>query len=129
MIQECRSKYEKNLSVKTALNLVFIDRYIQQLSLFMSEHGGEDLMQFWGTIFIVDLQKWQKRIDKILIKEINQYTYKLESHGTKKWKIMRRKELICQYENTILYYLVNNKCKRRNRKKMEYLKEILHEML
>ncbi len=129
VIAECRRKYERNLSVKTALNLVFIDRYIQQLSLFLAEHGGEDMMPFWGTVFIFDLQKWQKRMDKLLIKEINQYTYKLESHETIKWKIMRKKELIWQYENTILFYLINNKCKRKNRKKMEYIKEMLHEML
>lgn len=129
MVQECRSKHEKNLSVKIALNLVFIDRYIRQLSLFMSENGGEELLPFWGTIFICDLQEWQQKMDRLLVKEVNKYTYKLESHATKKWRWMRRKELIKQYKNTILYYLLHGKCKKKDKKKMEFLKISLENIL
>lgn len=45
----------------------------------MSEHGTEADLPIWGTIFIFDLQKWQTHVDKLLIKEINKYNYKLES--------------------------------------------------
>lgn len=128
LVNECRVKHEKNLSVKVALNLVFIDRYTKQLNLFMAEHGGESMLPFWGTIFIFDLQRWQKRIDKMLVKEINKYTYKLESHQTSKWNILRKKELIKQYQSTILYYLLNGKCRRRDKKKMELLTNILNDV-
>lgn len=124
-IDECRRKYEKNLSVKIALNLVFIDRYISQLVLFLKENGDEELLPFWGTIFIFDLQKWQKRMDKMLVKELNKYIYRLESHETKKWDIMRKRELIGQYESTILYYLLYGKCRKRDKKKMELVKNTL----
>lgn len=125
IVHECRNKYEKNLSVKIALNLVFIDRYINQLSLFLKENGGEELLPFWGTIFIVDLQKWQRKMDKMLVKEINKYTYKLESHETKKWTKMRKRELIEQFQSTILYFLLNGECRKRDKKKMEILKNTL----
>lgn len=128
-IHECRRVYEKNLSVKIALNIVYIDRYINQLSLFMSEYGGEEELPFWGTIFIFDLQKWQRKIDKLLVKEINKYSYKLESHETKKWKRLRKKELIGQYEETILYYLLNGKCKRKDKKRMALLSYFLEDIL
>lgn len=117
-IHECRNIYEKNLSIKVALNIVFIDRYINQLSLFMSENGGESLLPFWGTIFIFDLQKWQRKIDKLLVKEINKYTYKLESHRSLKWEKLKKNELIDQYQGTILYYLLNGKCKKKDEKRM-----------
>lgn len=125
IIQECRNKYEKNLPVKIALNLVFIERYINQLSLFLKENGDEELLPFWGTIFIVDLKKWQRKMDKLLVKEINKYTYKLESHETKKWTKMREKVLIEQFQRTILYYLLNGKCRKRDRKKMELVRNTL----
>lgn len=124
-IHECRSKYEKNLSCKIALNLVFIDRYINQLSLFMSEHGNEELLPYWGALFIFDLHKWQSRMDKMLVKEINKYTYKLESHETKKWKRKRKKELDGQYKSTILYYLLTGKCRRRDKKVMLHVDEVV----
>lgn len=107
------------------MNLVFIDKYIRQLSLFLSEHGGETFLPFWGTIFIFDLQKWQKKMDRILVKEINKYTYKLESHETRKWAKIRKKELIKQFEGTILYYLLTGKCKKRDKKRMEIIKNLL----
>lgn len=128
-IHECRSKHEQNLSVKVAINLVFIERYISQLSLFMSENGGEESLPFWGTLFIFDLQKWQSKMDKLLVKEINRYTYNLESHATKKWRQIRKKELIKQYESTILYYLLNGKCRKKDKRKMEFLKNSLEEIL
>lgn len=123
VIRECRSKHEKNLSVKTALNVVFIDRYIMQLSLYMSEHGSEKDLPIWGTIFIFDLLKWQKRMDRMLVKDINKHTYKLESHETKKWKRLRKKELIEQYERTILHFLVTGECCERDKRKMACVRE------
>lgn len=126
-VQEIRSNYEKYLSCRVALNLVFIDRYIQKLILFIKEHGDEKMMHVWGTIFIFDLQKWQKKIDKILVKEINAHSYELESHETKKWTSLRKKELIKQYENTILYFLIENRCSRKNKKKMQAIKTYLIE--
>lgn len=119
VVQQCRREHEKNLSVKIALNLVFIDRYIRQLSLFMSEYGKEELMPAFGTIFIVDLQKWQKKMDRLLVKEINRYRYKLESHETIKWRILRKWELERQYERTILHYALTRECRKRDRRKLE----------
>lgn len=124
-IHICREQHEKNLSCKIALNLVFIDRYTKQLSLFMSENGNEASLPFWGAIFIVDLQRWQKKIDKLLVKEINKYSYKLESHASNKWKGLRKKELIKQYESTILHFLLTDKCPLRYKKMMTHLKTIL----
>ncbi len=124
-IHICREQHEKNFSCKIALNLVFIDRYTKQLSLFMSKNGNEPALPFWGTIFIIDLQKWQKKIDKLLVKEINKYSYKLESHASDKWKKLRKKELVKQYESTILHFLLTGTCPLRYKKMMTNLKTLL----
>lgn len=128
-IHICRERHEKNFSCKIALNLVFIDRYTKQLSLFMSQNGNEPSLPFWGTIFIADIQKWQKKIDKLLVKEINKHSYKLESHASNKWRVLRKKELIKQYESTILHFLLTNKCPLRYKKTMTNLKTILESSL
>lgn len=91
----------------------------------MSENGNEASLPFWGAIFIADLQRWQKKIDKLLVKEINKYSYKLESHASNKWKRLRKKELIKQYESTILHFLLTDKCPLRYKKMMTNLKTIL----
>ena len=62
-----------------------------------------------------------------MVKEINAHSYELESHETKKCTSLRKKELIKQYENTILYFLIENRCSRKNEKKMQVLKAYLIE--
>lgn len=69
--------------------------------------------------------KMAKKIDKLLVKEINKYSYKLESHASNKWKRLRKKELIKQYESTILHFLLTDKCPLRYKKMMTHLKTIL----
>lgn len=125
-IDECRTKYEKYMSCRIALNLVFIDKYMRQVGLFMA--GDEEMLPFWGTIFIIDLQSWQMKIDRLLIKEMNRHSYKLESHETKKWSFLRKYELERQYESTILYYLQTGKCRKRDYKRMTELEAILNEI-
>lgn len=126
LIGKCRMNHEKNLSCKTALNIVFIERYIMQLRLYMSEHGDESMLPFWGTLFIYDLQKWQIKMDKRLIKEINKHEFKLESHETFKWKLLRKIEIERQYKNTILYYLLTGKYTRKNKKKVMIINRYLN---
>lgn len=122
-ISECRVKYEKNLSSKLALNLVFIDRYFWQASLFMAENGAD--LPFWGAVFIADLHTWQTKVDKMIVSEINKYTYKLESHETKKWNRLRKTEIESQYESTVLHYLVTGEFRPKDTTKMKLVDKIL----
>lgn len=126
-IQICRKEYEKNLPCNIALNIVFIDRYMCKLMLFLSEYGGEKYIKFWGTIFIYDLQNWQRKIDKMIIKEINKHNYKLESHETHKWKKLRKRILVRQYNNTILNKLITcqSNCKNKEISKLKKIAEDL----
>jgi len=128
-VSECRSKYERYLSCRLALNLVFIERYMIKVFLFAKDYQGEDMLPIIGAFLIVDLQKWQGRIDKILVKEINKTTFKLESHETKKWKLLRKWELEKQWKDTLLYYLIEGKCSKRKRKQMEFAKAMFEKAL
>ena len=123
-VNECRSKYERYLSCRLALNLVFIERYMMKVVLFAKDYENENVLPTMGTFLIVDLQKWQRRIDRILVKEINKATFKLESHKTKKWDLLRKWELERQWKGTLLYYLIEGKCSKMKRKKMESAKAL-----
>ena len=61
----------------------------------------------------------------MLVKEINKYSYKLESHASNKWKKLRKKELVKQYESTILHFLLTGTCPLRYKKMMTNLKTLL----
>lgn len=124
-IRMCRKEYEKNISIKIALNLVFIDRYILQSMLFIKDNLDIFNMQEWASLFIIDIQKWQIKFDKMLIKEINKHKYKLESHTTKKWNRERKKELEKQYHSTILHFLLTGKCNKKDIDKMNIIKDYM----
>lgn len=128
-IHECRQKYEKNLSCEVALNLIFIDRYLYKLSLFVSENGNEKMLPFWGTIFIVDLKKWRNKLDLLLVNELNKHNFKLESHESKKYYRLRKKILVKQYENTILNYLITNEYPKSKTKTMNMVKILIKGVL
>lgn len=120
-ISECRKKHEKNLNCMLALNLVFIDRYINQLGLFISNNGAD--YHTWGAVFIFDLQAWQKKIDRVIINQLNSYDYRLESHESKKWVRLRKKEVEEQYRSTILCYLSTGECNKKDEKRLAKMKE------
>lgn len=114
-IQICRKEHEKNFSCRLALYLVYIDRYFQELRLFSATIEESELPLF-GVILIVDLQDWQKKVDKLLVKEINKHNYKLESHETIKWRLLRKRILKRKYENSFLYYFRTGKHNKKSRK-------------
>ncbi len=127
-IQICRKRYEQNVSNKIALNLVFIDRYIAQSMLFIKDNIEILNMQEWAALFIIDIQRWRIKFDKMLIKEINKHKYRLESHETIKWNKLRKKELEKQYEGTILSFLLTGKCNKKDRKMMNVIENYINDL-
>lgn len=123
MIVACRTDCEKYLDCGTALNLVFIERYIEQLMIYLSNFNDKRLMPALGTIFIADIQRWQRRCDKRVIKRINNQKYKLEYQNGYKWKIMRKWFVQKNWEKTILYALLNDKCKKKQKNHFEFIKQ------
>lgn len=87
-IQKCREEYEKYLDLTTSAYLYAMNRYTMCLLLFMNEKG-ETNYQYPGTILIVDIQKWQRKIDKQITKRINKPTYKIFSENGIKWILVK----------------------------------------
>ena len=121
LIGQCRKNHEKNLNYKIALNLAYIEKYLYTANSYIKENGDGKYIKFWGTVFIFDLQKWQVKMDKILVDEINKHNYKLVTHNPKKWNKKRDKEITKQYNNTVLHILCDEI---KNEKEFETKEEI-----
>lgn len=131
-IRKCRKEHEKLFSCKIALYLVYIDRYLTQLSIYMSKfteiNGLEDkdVLPVFGTIFIFDIQDWQRKLDVLLVKELNKCTNKLESHETKKWRKIRKKVLEKQWEDSLFYAVKEEDYHKHNREKINMITETIY---
>lgn len=94
----------------------------------MKEHGDESMLPVFGAIFIYDLQRWQRKMERLLVKEINKHNFKLEPAETIKWKIYGKFIVEKQYKNTILYSLINGKYNFKNRKIILAAKDLLQQL-
>ena len=127
-IRKCREEYECFMPCRIALNLVFIERYFMHLLIFL-KGMSDSALPLLGTILVYDIDKWIRRIDILLVKEINKYSYRLESHESFKWRVLRITELVKQYDNTILSYLITGNCPFRQRKLMKSVDELIDGLL
>lgn len=127
-IRDFRKKYEQNAPCLVSLFAVYIERYLFTLSIFITEHGGEELLPFWGMIFKVDIYNWQRQIDKLLTWKINKGEYRLASKYSLKYKIERKFVIEIKFKRTLLYYLLTGKTLIINKRKLLPLKKIFDEI-
>ena len=60
----------------------------------------------FGLLLAPDIQKWQRKLDGILVQELNDISFEIEHHEGKKWE--HEKELLKdEYKKTVLYGLIN----------------------
>lgn len=78
---EFRKQNSKYLSKKLNINMSFLHDYIFQLTAYLSLKIPEHFVPTISILFYNDLNIWQKRVDRIIIKEINRHKYKLEPHS------------------------------------------------
>lgn len=108
-ISKARKLYEKNVDCETALYLLYINRYLYQLSAFMSEFGNEKLLPVFGAIFLPDILDWRKKFDKVLVKKINSHKCKLETHSGRKYKAKRKKIVEERWKKSLLQIAITGK--------------------
>ena len=88
--------YEEYLDCAMVLQIVYIDRYICELIKYYKELDQEEIegiLPALGTILIIDIQKWQKNCDKMLIRRLNKAKCKMEVQFGRKYNFLR-KELL-----------------------------------
>ncbi len=67
-VNRARDLYEKYLDYQTAAYLYYMEKYSMNLAKYIADNQPLGL-QVAGAIFYGDLQKWQKKYDKLIIKK------------------------------------------------------------
>lgn len=119
-INSIRIEKEKYVDCEIKAYLVFIQKYLRQLGVFMKSFNNEKLLPALGTIFICDIEKWQIKFDKALIRKMNSHKYKLESHSTKKYQKKRKKIVEKTWKHTLLNLLISERPTNRKEKEVLY---------
>ena len=117
MIRKCRENYEEYLDCAIVLQIVYIDRYICELIKYYKELDQEEIegiLPALGTILIIDIQKWQKNCDKMLIRRLNKAKCKMEVQFGRKYNFLRKRIVEKQWEKSQLYVLINGPQKKKD---------------
>lgn len=88
-ILEVRGKYEPFLSYKTAAQLYTFDMYLRDLIFYIKEGKLYNACQYYGALILPDVQRWQRSFDALIVKEINNPSYKLFSKNSWLWNFTR----------------------------------------
>lgn len=106
-IINARTQYDKYLDHKIASYLFYIDRYCFTLIRYIKDNQLLDYPTA-GTIFIFDIQTWQKSFDKEITKRINHPKFKLYTRYGFLWERSKKKIMKKFWERSFLKGLVEN---------------------
>lgn len=117
-INDARSKHEIYLSYKLSAYLLYMDRYLMELALFMKEFKEKDY-PYLGLLLMLDIQKWQRDFDKAIVREINKNKLLLSSKTGWKWEFHKSRidkkywdgsvlKKIKDSEHTDFYKIINS---------------------
>lgn len=108
-LSEIRRLEDTWLSQRVSAYLLYAEKYIMQFMEFLKqlEYSRNDLYPF-GLLIAADIQKWQRKLDKILTQELNDISFKIEHHGGEDWKY-EKEVLEDEYQKTVLYGLIHKK--------------------
>lgn len=86
-VSQCRRDYDRYLSYASSASLLSLEHYLMDLTIYIgSVCENNDDLQLVGCIVIIDLQKMQKRIDSVLVSELNHPKFEVVDKNSPKWK-------------------------------------------
>lgn len=88
-INEARKQYERYLDYETAAYLYYIENYCLTLMKYMGDHQQLEF-PLAGTVFIFDLQNWQKAYEKEIVKRINSPKYYVCAKDGWRWEYEKK---------------------------------------
>lgn len=88
-VSEARGKHEPYLDLMSAAYLYVFERYLMNLAMYIGKHDYVDELDTLGCVLIIDIQKWEEKFDRHLVKRINRPHYRLFSRHGWVWKIAK----------------------------------------
>ena len=88
-VSSAREKHEPYLDLMSAAYLYIFERYLMNLALYAKKYRLQENLDVLGLIIIVDVQKWENKFDRHLVKRLNRPHYKLFSRHGWLWKFAK----------------------------------------
>ena len=108
---DIRSKYEKYLSLDSAALLWVAEKYYIDLcklsDALLSKDDSEDHLFLQGLLYSKDYEVWQKRLDGLLTKELENINDSIVTHSGDDWLEAKRKAYNL-YEGSLLKKSLND---------------------
>lgn len=89
-ISDMRKKYEVYLDLRSAACLYIMEKYLRKLLEVVGTGLSEKDLNLIGGILIVDICKWAKAFDTVLVRMLNKPKYKLYAQRGWQWTIQIR---------------------------------------
>lgn len=100
-----RSEQSAYLDYLTAAYLFYIERYCMNLANFIRANELKNDFPLVGAVVIVDVQRWQRKIDKNIVKNINKASYKVFSQQGLRWGLAKWWVQQSLWKKTVLHNL------------------------
>lgn len=108
LVNDARGKWAKYLDPKVAAYLYYMERYCIELMQYLHKSKLSEDFPRAGTVFIFDLQKWQRNYEKLLVKRINKPKHKVYIEDGRAWKRAKKKVIKKFWNTSFLNALINN---------------------
>lgn len=106
-VNQSRSKWGKYLDPKVGAYLFYMQNYCVQLIDFINKNNLSNNYPVAGTVFIFDLQKWQKEYEKLLVRRINKPKHKVYVEDGIRWERAKKRVLKKLWKTSMLYNLIS----------------------
>lgn len=104
-VNTAREKYDKYLDYQTAAYLYYMERYSMNLAKYITDNKLLDF-RLSGAVFYIDLQKWQKKYDKLITKKINRQKCRLYSKDGWRWELAKKRVMNKLWKKSVLYDVI-----------------------
>lgn len=106
-VLELRKKDERYLGLNETACLLYMEKYCDDFKRIVEKYSL--WYPFAGAMFMPDFQRWQKRLEKILVKKINKPLHKIYCKSGIKWMLSKKRVELSLYRCSLLYQFLSGK--------------------
>ena len=107
-INDARVKWAKYLDPKVAAYLYYMERYCLELVQYLQKCKLLKEFPRAGTVFVFDLQKWQRDYEKLLVKRINKPKHRVYTEDGRAWGRAKKKVIRKFWNRSVLNALIHD---------------------
>ena len=107
-LQKLNKESASFLDRRLSAHLWIIDRYLFTLAQFVAQRELGDDLPLVGAFVILDLNKWQRETDRLIVKRMNKVRCKIQVKSGHLWEFEKRRAEKKYWTESLLYKVINN---------------------